>query len=466
LSNGKASVHFNQASFGDTYRADSTTSYPTNGSTWMHVAATFNGSTMRLYINGVEEDSTTGPGAIAANALNVGIGGQANGSRRFRGDMDDVRVYNRALTPAEVSALAANGPVKADLMVTKSDGVTTVYSGLSTVIYNIQVTNLGPSNVPAATVVDTVSSKLTGVTWTCTASSGSTCPASGSGSINHQISLEAGDSANYTLQGTVAASATGTLSNTVTVTAAGVNDPVPGNNSATDVDTIEQAVAPTISVQPASITVTQPNSATFSVTASGTAPLSYQWRRNGVAIAGAITSTYVLNPTSAAADNGAVFSVVVSNIAGNVTSSNATLTVNVAPTITTQPSSVTVTAPNSATFTVAAAGTAPLGYQWRRNGVAISGATSASYVLNPTAGTDNGAQFTVVVTNAAGSVTSSVATLTVNVAPSITTQPANQTVTAGNPATFSVVASGTAPQRLADIGRHRFFIRVESDCHG
>ena len=445
LSNGKASVHFNQASFGDTYRLDSTTSYPTSGNTWMHVAATYNGSTMRLYINGVEEDSATGPGAIAANLLNVGIGGQANGSRRYRGDMDDARIYNRALTAAEVAALASNGPVKADLMVTKTDSVTTVYSGLSTVTYNIQVTNLGPSNVAAATVVDTVSSKLTGVTWTCTASSGSSCPASGSGSINHQISLESGDSAFYTLQGTVAASATGTLSNTVTVGAAGVNDPVPGNNSATDVDTIEQAVAPTISVQPANATVTQPNAATFSVTASGTAPLSYQWRRNGVAISGAISSSYVLNPTSAASDNGAQFSVVVSNIAGNVTSTSATLTVNVTPSITTQPASTTVTAPASATFSVVASGTAPLSYQWRRNGVAISGATSASYVLNPTAGTDNGAQFTVVVTNVAGSVTSSVATLTVNVPPSITTQPANVTVTAPAAATFSVVASGTTP---------------------
>ena len=359
--------------------------------------------------------------------------------------MDDVRVYNYALTPAEVATLANNGPVKADLMVTKSDSVTTVYSGLSTVIYNIQVTNLGPSNVAAATVSDIVSSKLTGVTWTCTASTGSNCAASGSGSINDPISLEAGDSAYYTLQGTVSGSATGTLSNTVSVIAPGVNDPVPGNNSATDVDTIEQAVAPSISVQPANVTVTQPNSATFSVTASGTTPLSYQWRRNGVAISGAISSSYVLNPTSAATDNGAQYSVVVSNIAGNVTSTSATLTVNVMPSITTQPVSTTVTAPNQATFTVVAAGTAPLSYQWRRNGANISGATNASYVLNPTAGTDNGAVFSVVVTNVAGSVTSANATLTVNVVPGITTQPANVTVTVPGAASFSVVATGTAP---------------------
>ncbi len=106
-----------------------------------------------------------------------------------------------------------------------------------------------------------------------------------------------------------------------------------------------------------------------------------------------------------------------SNIAGNVTSTSATLTVNVMPSITTQPVSTTVTAPNQATFTVVATGTAPLSYQWRRNGANISGATNASYVLNPTAGTDNGALFSVVVTNVGGAVTSANATLTVNVGP-------------------------------------------------
>src|SRR5207245_1341094 len=96
----------------------------------------------------------------------------------------------------------------------------------------------------------------------------------------------------------------------------------------------------------------------------------------------------------------------------------------------------------------AASGTAPLSYQWRKNGTAISGATSASYTTPATTTADNGAQFTVVVSNSAGSVTSNAATLTVNAAvvpPSITTQPASQTVTAGQSATFSVAASGTAP---------------------
>src|SRR2546428_835492 len=209
-------------------------------------------------------------------------------------------------------------------------------------------------------------------------------------------------------------------------------------------------VPPSITTQPASQTVTAGQSATFSVAASGTAPLSYQWRKNGTAINGATSASYT-TPATTTADNGAQFTVVVSNSAGSVTSNAATLTVNAAvvpPSITTQPASQTVTAGQSVTFSVAASGTAPLSYQWRKNGTAINGATSASYTTPATTTADNGAQFTVVVSNSAGSVTSNAATLTVNAAvvpPSITTQPASQTVTAGQSVTFSVAASGTAP---------------------
>src|SRR5207253_2050984 len=120
----------------------------------------------------------------------------------------------------------------------------------------------------------------------------------------------------------------------------------------------------------------------------------------------------------------------------------------VMPSIATQPTNQTVTIGQTATFTVVATGTAPLSYQWQKNGTAISGATSASYTTAATTSSDNGAQFVVVVSNTAGSVTSNAATLTVNagaVAPLITTQPANQTVTVGQMATFTVVATGTAP---------------------
>src|SRR5438552_8761545 len=93
-------------------------------------------------------------------------------------------------------------------------------------------------------------------------------------------------------------------------------------------------------------------------------------------------------------------------ISGSVTSSVATLTVNSPPTITTQPASRTVTAGQTASFSVTATGTAPLSYQWQRVGVPICGATPASYTTPSTTSGDNGAQFTVVVSNTAGSVTS------------------------------------------------------------
>jgi hypothetical protein len=179
--------------------------------------------------------------------------------------------------------------------------------------------------------------------------------------------------------------------------------------------------------------------------------MSYQWRKNGANITGATSASYT-TPATTTADSGSTFSVMVTNSAGSATSNNAIVNVNaaaVAPSITTQPVNQTVTAGQTATFTVSATGTAPMSYQWRKNGASIAGATSSSYSTPATSMTDSGSSFSVVISNSAGSVSSSNATLTVNqaaaVAPSITTQPANQTVTAGQTATFSVLASGTAP---------------------
>ena len=176
------------------------------------------------------------------------------------------------------------------------------------------------------------------------------------------------------------------------------------------------AVAPSITTQPASQTVTAAQTATFSVTASGTAPLNYQWLKNGAAVSSGPSASYT-TPATTTADTGAQFTVAVSNSAGKVTSNAATLTVNAAPaapSITSQPASQTVTAGQTATFSVTASGTAPLNYQWLRNGAAVSSGPSASYTTPTTTTADTGAQFTVAVSNSAGSINSSAATLTVN----------------------------------------------------
>jgi Immunoglobulin domain len=87
------------------------------------------------------------------------------------------------------------------------------------------------------------------------------------------------------------------------------------------------AIPPSITTQPINETVTARQTATFSGTATGTAPLSYQWTKNSANIAGATSKAYT-TPATTPSDSGALFAVVVSNSAGSVTSNNATLTVN------------------------------------------------------------------------------------------------------------------------------------------
>jgi len=180
-------------------------------------------------------------------------------------------------------------------------------------------------------------------------------------------------------------------------------------------DSASTATAPSITTQPTSQSVTAGSSVSFSVVASGTATLSYQWRKGGTAISGATSATYSIS--SVATSDAGSYDVVVSNSEGSVTSSAATLTVTssssgTVPTITTQPASLSVTAGGSATFSVVATSSSSLSYQWRKDGSSISNATSSSYTIGSVASSDAGS-YDVVVTNSTGSTTSSAATLTV-----------------------------------------------------
>jgi GH25 family lysozyme M1 (1,4-beta-N-acetylmuramidase) len=201
-------------------------------------------------------------------------------------------------------------------------------------------------------------------------------------------------------------------------------------------------VPPTITAQPQDQEVTQGANVTFSLSASGTAPLSCQWRRNGGNITGATTVIYTLNNVQSG-DQG-TYSAVVTNVAGSATSSNAVLTVDVPPSISTQPQDQTVAAGADATFTVAATGTAPLSYQWLFNGSGIPGATDTSFTRTNAQYADQGL-YSVAVLNVVGVAFSSNAMLTVNAPPAITRQPANLTVLPGATAYFSVQAAGSLP---------------------
>jgi pectate lyase len=181
---------------------------------------------------------------------------------------------------------------------------------------------------------------------------------------------------------------------------------------------VSAAVAPSITTQPQDQSNILPGAtATFSVIASGSDPLSYQWYYNThTLLTNATDSTLTI--TNVQPGNAGSYSVTVSNLAGGVISSNAFLTVNtspVAPVFNSQPVSLVVLAGSVASFTATAAGTAPIGYQWSKNGTSISGATSSTLNLSNVQTADDGS-YTLTASNSVGSVTSSPAQLTVTTA--------------------------------------------------
>lgn len=222
------------------------------------------------------------------------------------------------------------------------------------------------------------------------------------------------------------------------------------------------ADAPAITVQPTDQTVTELATASFSVTATGTS-LQYQWQLSGDGgtswsdIGGANSNNYT-TPATALSDSGEQFRVQVSNGAGSVTSSTATLAVNAvatsntAPAFTVLPTDLAVVVGAAATFSTSVTGTPTPSLQWQRStnsGTSwtdIAGANSNNYTTPTAVIGDDGAQFRVVATNSAGSATSNAVTLTVAIAPSapvFITQPADASVNAGSSAHFSAAASGT-----------------------
>ena len=175
--------------------------------------------------------------------------------------------------------------------------------------------------------------------------------------------------------------------------------------------------------------------------ASGTPAPTFQWSKNGAQIAGATSASFTLSSLTSA--NAGSYTVTAKNTVGSVTSSAATLTVtaapvnDVAPVIITQPTSKTAVIGATVTLTVAASGTPAPTFQWQKNGANVSGATNATLTFAALT-TANAGSYTVVVKNKAGSVTSSVATLNVPLAPQITSQPLSQSVLEGNSVTFAV----------------------------
>ncbi len=198
---------------------------------------------------------------------------------------------------------------------------------------------------------------------------------------------------------------------------------------------------PSIATQPQSQTIDQGNSATFSVVASGTPLLFYQWRFNGSNIGGATASSFTRNNVQST--NAGSYSVLITNGVSAVTSSPAVLSVIVPPTILGEPSDVNTGIGLNATFTVTATGTPMLQYQWLFNGSNISGATASSVTITNIQPVNIGS-YAVIVSSTYGTNLSDTATLNI-LDPFIAAHPQNQTTSTGGSVTFYVSAVGTQP---------------------
>ena len=203
---------------------------------------------------------------------------------------------------------------------------------------------------------------------------------------------------------------------------------------------------PVIQSAPQSRDVALGASVTLSVTPGSVTPVTYQWRKGGVAISGATDQTYTI-PSFASGDAGS-YDVVVQSYGGSVTSPPAALAVAVSPAISTQPQSQTVASGGSATFTVAATGSTPFTYQWSKGSTPIAGATNASYTINTAAVADSGSTYSVVVTNLAGSATSSPAVLTVNPPAPVIASATSATATVGVPFSYQITTANNIPATL------------------
>lgn len=181
-----------------------------------------------------------------------------------------------------------------------------------------------------------------------------------------------------------------------------------GGNTPSDPASLTVRTAPVISSHPQNQAVAQGVNASFSVTATGTAPLSYQWQRNnsplsdGAGVSGVTTAT--LNLTGVQPALAGSFRVIVSNAAGNTPSDPASLVVYTPPAITGGPANHTVSSGSQVSFTVAVSGSGPFSYQWKLGGNPIPGAVSESYTIAEASAAHAGT-YTVTVTGPGGTIT-------------------------------------------------------------
>lgn len=325
-------------------------------------------------------------------------------------------------------------------------GVTSADAGT----YTLVVTNdWGSVTSPGVTVTvaAAVAPQISGIPETLSVSSGSNFSLSANTSGTSPMALQwnkngvpiPGATSSYYSKGPVSVADSGAYTLTAS-NAAGAT------TSAACAVTVSAPIAPVITGLPSGATVSYGTYVSLSPSVTGTWPMTLQWSKNGVAIPGANSSSYYLN-NATPADNG-TYTLAATNAAGSTTSSGYQLTVNPGqpPVIYNLPSAVTVAQGNSFNLYPTILGTAPMSYQWRRDGVAIIGAHSSSFSKSNAQPADSGA-YSLVVTNAWGSVTSRdvAVTVTPSIAPVIFDVPAARVVNYGDWFTLSPSVIGTGP---------------------
>jgi hypothetical protein len=212
-------------------------------------------------------------------------------------------------------------------------------------------------------------------------------------------------------------------------------------NILTTAAVVQVGQPPEIIAQPSSAPVCEGASPRLEIVLSGQQPATFQWRKDGVPLAGATSATFTFPPFTAA--DAGTYDCVVTNTCGTATSNPIQLTPGpgIIPSVVASPASLAVCAGDAANFTVAASGSEPIAYQWRRNGTAIQGATSQTLQLT-VAALDAGS-YDCVISNICGGIASAPALLSVSTPLAIASGPASVTAAAGAAASMPVTIAPT-----------------------
>ena len=352
-----------------------------------------------LYAGSATAPTNAGSYSVVATVNSANYTGSASGTLTIAPATATVTLGNLAAT--------YDGTAKAATVTTSPAGlaVTVTYNGFETApavagSYDVVATLNNPNYTGSANGTLVIAKAAATVTLSNLTQAGDGTPKAVT-----VTTAPAGLATTVTYNGsTTVPSAVGSYSVVATITDVNYEGSASGTLTITDSNPLA------ISGQPADVSVVLGQTATFTVTATASQPITYQWYKRNTAITGATGASLVIE--NVASTDASDYRVVVTSGTTSLVSGWAKLTVLLPPTITDQPVSETVKAGRNATFTVKAEGTGSLSYQWRKDGVAIAGETSNRLQLRKVTAAQAGT-YDVVVTNAYGSTVSTAAQLVV-----------------------------------------------------